>query len=51
MLLSQQDGGDWVRAMILLAIGLALYALNVVVKRNSGEGDPRRPQPEQSRVR
>uniref|UniRef100_UPI00064C2CFB APC family permease n=1 Tax=Rubrobacter aplysinae TaxID=909625 RepID=UPI00064C2CFB len=51
VLLSQQDGGDFLRAGILIAIGLALYALNLFLKRRSGEGDPQRPQPTQSRVR
>ena len=52
ILLSQQDGGDWIRAMVLLAIGLVLYALNLVLKRNSGEGDPRSARQERpSRVR
>lgn len=52
ILLSQQDGGDWIRAIVLLAIGLGLYALNLVLKRNSGEGDPRSAREERpSRVR
>jgi amino acid transporter len=51
VLLSQQDGGDWLRAGILIAIGLVLYALNTFLKRRSGEGGPQGPQPTESRVR
>lgn len=51
ILLTQQDAGTWLRAVILIVIGLALYLLNIVLKRRAGE--PMRPQrPErESRVR
>ena len=52
VLLTQQDAGNWLRAGILIAIGLALYALNIILKRNAGEGDPRSAREERSsRVR
>lgn len=50
-LLTQQEAGTWMRAIILLAIGLALYLLNIVLRRRSGEGDPQQPQQRPSRVR
>lgn len=38
VLLTQQDAGTWLRAGILILIGLGLYALNVVYRRSAGDG-------------
>lgn len=48
-LLTQQDAETWLRAGILIAIGLVLYALNILFRRRVGEGATR-PQ-SRSRVR
>ena len=51
VLLSQQDAGDWIRATVLIAIGLVLYALNIFLKKRGGESvRPQRPE-RPSRVR
>jgi amino acid transporter len=42
VLLTQQEAGTWLRAGILIAIGLALYALNVYLKKRAGEDEPSR---------
>ncbi len=42
VLLTQQDAVTWLRAAILIIIGLGLYALNIVYRRRAGEGDPQR---------
>jgi amino acid transporter len=39
VLLTQQEAGTWLRAGILILIGLALYGLNILYRRRSGEGD------------
>ena len=43
-LLTQQDAGSWLRAAILIVIGLILYALNILFRRRQGEGNYRQPQ-------
>lgn len=51
ILLTQQDGDTWLRAIILIAIGLVLYLLNIFLKKRAGEETrPQRPE-RQSRVR
>lgn len=50
VLLLQQDAGTWLRAGILILIGLALYGLNVYLKRREGEQDDLR-QRETGRVK
>jgi amino acid transporter len=43
VLLTQQEAGTWLRAGILIAIGLVLYALNIYLKKRAGEDEPSRP--------
>lgn len=40
VLLTQQEAGTWLRAGVLIAIGLALYALNIYLKKRAGEDEP-----------
>ncbi len=51
VLLTQQDAGTWLRAGILILLGLGLYALNVAYRRRSGEGAPQPRQQREPRVR
>ena len=51
VLLTQQDAETWLRALILIGIGLALYAINIVYRRRAGEGDPEQSRRRGSRVR
>lgn len=51
VLLTQQDVGTWLRAAILILFGLALYALNIWLKRRSGEQVGSQRPERQSRVR
>lgn len=39
VLLTQQEAGTWLRSGILIAIGLALYAVNVFLKKRAGEDE------------
>ncbi len=50
VLLTQQEAGTWLRAGILIVIGLVLYVLNIYLKKRAGEDEPAQPR-ETSRVR
>jgi drug/metabolite transporter (DMT)-like permease len=43
VLLAQQEGAIFVRAGILLLVGLVLYVVNYLVKRGLDRGTPQQP--------
>ena len=49
ILLTQQEASTWIRAAVLILIGLVLYLLNIFLKKRAGEEI--RPQRPESRVR
>lgn len=51
VLLSQQEADTWVRALILIVIGLALYAGNIALKKRAGEPISSQRPERRSRVR
>ncbi len=51
VLLTQQDPQTWLRAGILILIGLILYVINILYRRRAGEGSPQQPVQRESRVR